>query len=47
MNGKEFIKDDWLKVEVEPGVLVTSMYAFVWVCLDEETPPVIDWQPVD
>lgn len=45
MNGKEFIKDDWLKVEVEPGVLVTGMYAFVWVCLDEETPPVIDWRP--
>jgi len=45
LSGQPFTKTDWPKIESAPGVLVEGMRAIVWLCLDGETPAVIDWRP--
>lgn len=43
--GQAFTASDWARIEIRPGVLVKGMRVIAWVCLDEKTPPVIDWRP--
>jgi len=43
--GQAFTPSDWARIETRPGVLVKGMRVIAWVCLDGETPPVIDWRP--
>lgn len=45
INGQPFSESDWNKVESQPGSPISGLRAFAWVCLDEQTPPVIDWRP--
>jgi hypothetical protein len=42
---KTFTAADWARIEKSPGVLIEGMRATAWICLDGQTPPVIDWQP--
>lgn len=43
--GEPFQKSDWSVIEQTSGTLVTGMRATAWICEDEQTPPLIDWQP--
>lgn len=42
---RKFREDDWPLIEEAPGKLLPSVRATVWLCLDDETTPVINWQP--
>ena len=46
LDGQEFTRDDWPKIEAETGVLLEGVRAIAWVCLDNVTQPVIDWRPL-
>ena len=46
LRGQTFTEDNWAGIEIEPGVLLEGMRAIAWVCLDEQTAPVIDWRPL-
>jgi hypothetical protein len=45
IQGKPFTAADWSRIEPSPGQLKNGMRAIVWVCLDEQTEPIIDWHP--
>ena len=45
IQGRPFTDDDWSRIEPSPGQLKEGMRAIVWVCLDEQTRPIIDWRP--
>ena len=45
IQGKPFSDNDWSKIESSPGQLRKGMRAIVWVCLDEQTEPTVDWRP--
>jgi hypothetical protein len=44
LNGQQFSTGDWKKVESEPGIPIAGLRVFAWICLDLQTPPVIDWR---
>jgi hypothetical protein len=44
-RGEAFSADAWPKIERSPGRLVEGMRATAWICLDDQTSAVIDWQP--
>ena len=43
--GKTFGPDDWQLIEQAPGQLIDDLQAIIWVCEDENIPPLIDWRP--
>ncbi len=48
INGEEFTKDDWSRIEKKPFVLRAGMRANVWICRGNPSiQPVVDWQPDD
>lgn len=44
IQGGPFRKEDWEKVEKEPGNLRDGMRVIVWICEDDPQ-PVFDWRP--
>jgi len=43
--GNAFSVTDWHKIESSPGKLNPGMRVIAWICLDGETPAVLDWRP--
>ena len=42
---RDFREPDWLLIEADTNQVIAGVRATAWICLDGETPPVIDWQP--
>lgn len=42
---RPFREQDWPLIEERAGKLRPGVRATAWICLDGETPPIIDWQP--
>ena len=46
INGEQFTREDWKRIEVRKGQLKRGMYANIWVCRDNPSiQPVVDWRP--
>jgi hypothetical protein len=45
LRGRVFTYNDWAEIEIGHGVLHDGIRVIAWICLDDITPPVIDWQP--
>lgn len=45
INGGVFTRADWSRIESSEGVLIEGMQVIAWLCLDDKTPPVLDWRP--
>ena len=43
--GKPFVPETWTDIETSPSHLKENMRATIWICLDDATPPVVDWRP--
>jgi hypothetical protein len=48
LNGEQFLKSDWARIESRKKSLKPGMRANVWVCRDNPAiQPVVDWRPDD
>jgi len=45
LNGLAMTAIDWRNISDRTGVLIRPTRATIWVCLDENTKPLINWQP--
>lgn len=46
IDGEQFTREDWKRIEVRKGRLKSGMRANVWVCRDNPSvQPVVDWKP--
>ena len=45
VRGRRLAKPDWAAIEQSATEAHAGLRVIAWVCLDERTPPVLDWRP--
>lgn len=46
INGRKFSEDDWDKIETAKGALIEGTRLTVWLCGDNATKALINWEPL-